>query len=170
MPATLHVHTFKDGLLARLAHDLRLHVGRFDVALDGGTVRASFDPASARVDGVMHGDRLDAAGLSDKDKRTVEETIHTMIVRGPVSFEGEVAGDRVRGRLTMNGQVRDLDLPVRVAKGELVVDTEIVPSRWGIAPYKALAGAIRLQDRWRVRLTLPVPAGDPRPAGPARWP
>lgn len=160
MRATLQIFTYKDGLLARMAHDLRLSLGRFEVALEDGRVRGSFDPASARVDGVAHGDRVDAAGLSDKDKRTIEDTIAKDVLDAVrhrrVDFEGALVPDpwRVEGRLTMRGRAVDVELPVDVEGGEVVVDATIVPSRWGIAPYKALAGAIKLQDRWRVRLVL----------------
>jgi hypothetical protein len=48
----------------------------------------------------------------------------------------------------------------------LAVEVPLVPSRWGIAPYRALAGALKLQDRVIVRLSLP--RGD-RLAGAQRW-
>lgn len=156
MPATFHVYTYKDGLLARVAHDLRLTVTRFRVELADGRVTARFEPGSARVDGVAHGERIDLAGLSDKDKRTIEATIRDEILgTGVVRFEGAAAGGEVRGTLTLAGRSAPLVVPVAARPGELVVDTTLTPSRWGVAPYKALAGAMRLQDRWRVRLVLP---------------
>ena len=44
--------SFKDGLLARLAHDLKLQVSRFSIEVDESTqaIKATFDP-SARPDG-----------------------------------------------------------------------------------------------------------------------
>lgn len=155
MAATLHVFTFKEGLLARLAHDLRLHVERFSVDSDGATVRATFHPSSVRVDGVAHGERVDATALSEKDRRSIEATVANELLPGVVTLEGEVRDGAVRARLTMRGRARELDLPVRVVGNELHVEAELVPSRWGVAPYKAVGGAIRLQDRWRVRLVLP---------------
>lgn len=169
MNPSLHVYTYKDGLLSRLAHDLRLHVARFGVALADGRVRVRVDPVSARVDGVPRGETIDPDAISIRDRRTIEATIvRDVLGGGPLLFEGAVAAESVRGRLTMNGREAALDVPVLVASGGLVVDTEIVPSRWGVAPYRALAGAIRLQDRWRVRLVLPWEGGALR-EGSASW-
>ncbi len=159
--SAVQVFTYKDGLLARLAHDLRIRVTSYRISLEEGRVTASFDPASARVDGVAHGDRVDAAELSDRDKRSIEATIVDEVLgRAPVLYEGVVDGTTVLGRLTLRGRTEPLDVQVATTKGGLVVDVPLVPSRWGIAPYRALAGAIRLQDRWRVRLVLPWKGGD----------
>jgi hypothetical protein len=156
MSSTLHVFTYKDGLLARLAHDLRLTITRFEVDLTGTQVKARFDVTSARVDGVAHGDRVDGTALSDKDKNTIEATIPKEILgHTPVLFDGEWSDDRAWGRLTILGRAVDVELPVVRAAHALVVETELTPSRWGVVPYRAMLGAIRLQDRWRVRLTLP---------------
>src|SRR5699024_3376872 len=52
---TLQVFTFKEGILARAAHDLRLSLERFQVSLDQDTLSAAFETASLRVDGTMRG-------------------------------------------------------------------------------------------------------------------
>ena len=59
----IHVFTFKEGLLSRLAHDLRLSVTHYDIELRAGRVRARFDVASARVDGVVVSDRVDTTNF-----------------------------------------------------------------------------------------------------------
>ena len=43
--------SFKDGLLARLAHDLKLQVERFSIEVDDSTreIKATFDPSSIQV-------------------------------------------------------------------------------------------------------------------------
>ena len=45
------VFSFKDGLLARLAHDLKLQVERFSIEVDDSTrqIKATFYPSSIQV-------------------------------------------------------------------------------------------------------------------------
>lgn len=168
----LHVYTFKEGLLSRLAHDLRLSVPRFEVGLSAGRVDAWFDPASARVDGVATGDRVDPDALSPRDKATIEATVRDEVLGVErVRFEGRVDGAPpigVAGRLILHPHVGgkpgpemrvEMRVPVRLAGDQLHVETVIQPSAFGVRPYRAMGGALRLADRWRVVLRLPWPGG-----------
>jgi hypothetical protein len=164
---SIWVFTFKEGLLSRVAHDLRLHVDRFSIVREStGAERSSpsqstedivgrFEANSLIVDGVMHDGRLDPGGLGARDKAKIGETIRSEILRtrshptieyrGRVTLEG--ARVRVDGTLTMVGVKRPL-LVIGTREGERVrASVTLRPSEFGIAPYKALAGAIRLQDR-----------------------
>lgn len=158
----VHVFTFKDGLLARAAHDLRLRVERFLVSVDEQRVTASFDADSLRVDGTMREGALDRQELSDKDKEQIERTTRDEILQASrhpkVVFEGteQKEGDRhrVAGQLSLRGKKLPIELLVREEQGRLKGAVELEPSRWGIRPYKALLGAIKLQDRVRLELDL----------------
>lgn len=167
MTGTIQVFTYKDGLLARLAHDLRLTLQRFEIQRDGASVQARFWPRSLHVDGAIdrHG-ALDVGTLSDGDRRKIGENIANDVLhldRFPeASFTGQIVGDVVEGELTLVGRSASVRVPVQAAGGRLRGEVTLVPSRWGIAPYKALAGAIKLQDRLRVVLDLPA---DPSGAG-----
>ena len=55
----VHLFTYKDGVLSRIAHDLRLSVRRFRVVVDGTTVRGEFFPETIQVDGVMRDGTLE---------------------------------------------------------------------------------------------------------------
>jgi hypothetical protein len=170
MDAQLHVFTFKAGLLARLAHDLRLTVQSFDVTLLNGHVDARFDLRSLMVDGVAHGEQVDAHTLPDRDKRTIEQTInHDILMTGTqpsASFAGQVRalGSQryaVEGKLELRKTLRPLTLEVSVQRGALVATASLAPSDFGIAPYKALAGAIRLADRVELRFSAALGGRDP---------
>jgi polyisoprenoid-binding protein YceI len=157
--------TFKEGVLSRIAHDLRLHVGRFTIVRSGDELVAEFVAGSIVVDGVMHGSRFDPGGLGDRDRRKIAETIRTEILHTrahpSIVFRGTLAagagmGDRIRvdGTLELLGVRRPVSL-VAVREGERVRGSvTLTPSEFGIRPYKALAGAIRLRDRVRVDLDL----------------
>jgi hypothetical protein len=162
MQARVQVFTFKQGLLARLAHDLRLSVAAFEIRLDHGQIHATFEADSLRVDGVSHGERVDRDALSGADKAKIEATIRSELLRsaehprielnGTLKRDGEAFA--VDAELHLRGQRQGLRVPVRVDRERVFAEVELTPSRFGIAPYKALAGAIRLQDRVVVRIEL----------------
>lgn len=169
MHAVVHVFTFREGLLARLAHDLRLRVEAFEITLHRGEVRAWFEAASLRVDGVAEGERVDSEELSAKDKAKIQETVQTELLnaaRHPrIELRGvlrESSKTRVlEGTLRLNGVEQRVEIPVRAAEGgspnadgrAISAELVITPSRFGIKPYRAIGGAIRLQDRVVVRAT-----------------
>ncbi|MDP2313164.1 MAG: hypothetical protein Q8P41_09690 [Pseudomonadota bacterium] len=178
MTPALHVYVYREGLLARFGHDLRLTVPRFEVTLRGGRVTASFEVGSIRVDGAATGEKVDAGAISDADKVAIRGRITDEILLAAkhplVTLEGELVphpqSPVVRARITMKGRTVDEEIPASRIPGILRVNTVIVPSRWGIAPYKTLAGAIRLQDRWRVQLYLPwEPPLDALPGAEKTW-
>ena len=168
-PAKIQVFTYKDGLLARLAHDLRLSLGRFEVVREGDEIRARFWPGSLAVDGVVGRDgAVDTTALSDSDRKKITGNIaeHVLaLARYPeATFTGKIVeGERaVDGTLTLVGRTVPLRVEVRAANGRLTAEVPLVPSRWGITPYRALAGAIKLQDRVLVKIDLPAD-------GDGRW-
>jgi len=163
---TIQVFTYKDGLLARLAHDLRLTLGRFEIQREGATVQARFWPGSLRVDGAIdRRGQLDPAALSDSDRRKIGENIANEVLhldRSPeASFRGQIVADgaAVEGELTLAGRSVALRVPVQAVGDRLRAEVTLAPSRWGIAPFKALAGAIKLQDRVLVVIELDAAAG-----------
>ncbi|MDC0718892.1 YceI family protein [Nannocystis bainbridge] len=176
-PAQITVFTFKDGLLARLAHDLRLSLGRFEIRRDGTALSGRFWPASLKVDGVVGKDgRVDVEGLGASDKAKIQRNITDEILltaqHPEVSFAGALTpGGVLDGRLVMLGKTVPVRAPVRVEGDRLHAEFTLVPSQWGIAPYKALAGAIKLQDRLVVALDLPADpdAGGEATPDPCTW-
>ena len=163
MADVVRVYTFKAGLLSRVAHDLCLEVGEFSIERgEGGSVRAEFDPSSLSVRGVMRGERLDSRALSRSDQAKIVETIRRELLhtrRHPiVTFVGTAEEResrlRVKGDLELAGRRRPLAFTLARQGDRLHARVTLQPSEFGIAPYKALAGAIRLQDRVVVELDL----------------
>jgi hypothetical protein len=158
------VFTFKEGLLSRVAHDLRLHVERFTITREGDEIIARIEPASIVVDGVMHGERLDPDGLGKRDCDKITQTIRDDILRTrlhrSIDFRGrlELSTLRCVGELTLVGVRRPLTIVGTRERGRVRASMSLRPTDFGIAPYKALAGAIRLQDRVRVELDLDADA------------
>lgn len=134
------------------------------MAIDGGSVTASFEPGSLRVDGVMKRGRLDPRGLSARDYAKIEATIRDDVLDTRRHPTAEVTGSLVEtgdgveldGTLTLVGRTTPLPRIRTSTRADVWrVEVDLAPSRWGVAPYRALGGTLRLQDRARLELELP---------------
>jgi hypothetical protein len=158
----VRLFTYKDGLLARVAHDLCLHVERFSIERSEDRVHAQFDPTSIVVDGVMVGGRCDVGLLDSSDRVKIVENLRQTILKvdrhRTIEFHGRLHQRdglvRVSGELRLVGVTRALDFTATSRSGRLLASATLRPSEFGIPPFKALAGAIRLQDRVVVELDL----------------
>jgi polyisoprenoid-binding protein YceI len=161
---TLYVFTFKEGLLSKVAHDLRLSVQRFSVQVDGENVVAAIATSALTVDGAMKKGNLSPGTLSDKDKRDIAGNIEKDVLktsRNPeIRFEGTVSGDpeaaqfNVSGQLSLAGKTRALTIPIRREGKRLRGRVSFLQSDWGIKPFRALMGTLKVQDRVEVEVDL----------------
>ena len=165
--ASIHVLTFKDGLLARLAHDLRLELGRHDISVDGDKISAIFWPETLTVAGTIADSRLNPSGLSTKDSRDVIDNLQRKILDIRkfviITFEGKLDSQSetaitASGTLTIKGKGQEIRLDAKRNAGRIQGEVTLVPTRWGIKPFKAALGAIKLQDRLTVGFDLADPA------------
>jgi hypothetical protein len=167
MPDTVHVFTFKKGLLSRVAHDLRLSVPRWSLEPDGAGFVARFEVMSLQVDGVIKRSRLDARTLSAKDQREVLDNTHKQVLKSrrhaSIVYRGQAqrSGDtlRITGKLDMVGRQVRVPFTLRVQGDRAVGQVELRPTRWGIQPFSALMGAMALEDRVVVAFDLAIPEG-----------
>jgi polyisoprenoid-binding protein YceI len=149
------VFTYKEGLLSAVAHDLEIRVGRFTVEIDPAvpSVRARFDARALAVQRVP-----------ERDKRTIEghiadDVLHTK--RYPeIAFASkriERAGDRaeVRGDLTLHGTTREIAATAHKKDGRWTAEVRLHQPDWGIKPFTAMLGTLRIRAHVDVRLTLP---------------
>lgn len=161
----LRLFVFKEGLLSRLGHDLRLAVDAFEMTLETGNIVGRFSTGTIRVEGVMKDGHFDPDGLSSRDRGKVEKTVRKDILqteRFPEAvFEASLdpRGDtaELRGSLTLLGRRRALD-PVQVIPmgDRFIAKLTLEPTRWGIQPYRGLAGALKIQDRIDVEIAVPA--------------
>jgi hypothetical protein len=165
---TISVFTFKDGILARAAHNLALRTEQFDIALDGDRVTAVMPLEGLQVigpveNGVVRAERFDAAQRIEVEQTMRAEILHS--ARYPTArFTGRAIADEsgfhVDGQLELAGRTATLAFGVRRDGDVYRARFEIPPSRWGIAPYKALLGAIKLKDNVRIELALTETTAD----------
>jgi hypothetical protein len=161
----IQLFTYRAGLLARLGDDLEFALGSAQLTLDTTRIHGRFQLSSLRVLGAIRRGRLDPHALDAKDKREIEAVAGEILEareHPEAVLEAEVAvraGDRfqVRGELTLRGQARPIQFDVQ-SGASLRASIELTPSRWGIAPHRALGGALKLQDRIGVHVSLPLDA------------
>jgi hypothetical protein len=167
------VFTHKEGLLSAVAHDLEIRVGSFELDVDDATlaVRARFDAASLRVVGAMHGGTLAANVLGDADKHKIEQHLaedvlhvreHPSIVFASSSVTRDGDGFRIDGELTLHGATRPLSLVARPEGDRLVAEVSIHQPAYGIKPFTAMLGALKVKPDVTVRCSVPRASVPPR--------
>ncbi len=149
------VFTFKDGLLGKLGHDLVFDVDRLSAQIEGNQVRVEIEGASLRVRGAMEHGRVQA--VSDRDRADIEGNARKVLDVGKhptIHFEGVREDDRVRGALTLHGVRRELAFAVTTEGPLLAASIPIHQPDFGIAPFKAALGALRLKPDVRVEVRI----------------
>lgn len=160
------VLTYKEGLLSAVAHDLKLEVTRFMLDIDDAmqSVAATFEASSLRVLCAVK-DGIDAPStLSEKDKRDIQDNIakdvldvrkhgHIRFNSTKVDREGE--GFRVKGRLEIKGKSRELSCLVRSIGPDWVCEVTLHQPDFGIKPFSAMLGAMKIKPDVDVRLSVP---------------
>jgi polyisoprenoid-binding protein YceI len=158
------VLVFREGLLAPVGHDLLLRATSFaiHVADDERQVSAEVDATSLRVLTAMRDGRPLPAALRAGDARDIEATIlevlgarkHPTIRFASSSVTPREGGFDVDGRLTLAGATRPVVLPVRRAGDKLATEVRIHQPEFGIRPYTALLGAVRVRPDVVVKASL----------------
>ncbi|MGH7903375.1 MAG: YceI family protein [Candidatus Dormibacteraceae bacterium] len=172
---SLTVRTHREGLGARAGHDLVIEATRWE-----GTLQAPGGPLDVHVDArsleVREG-KGGAKPLTDKDRRDIKSTLESRILQAEthpeISFHAEglsrlseagaSAGGPLEGSLEMNGRVQPatVDVKLEQAGGRLNVRgaATVRQTSWGIKPYTALLGALRVADQVEIVFELEVPVG-----------
>ena len=166
--AVCQIFTYKEGMLSGLAHDLRINVTSFVIDL-GGTdhfISASFDTRSLRVDCAMVNgrERPDVLSLQDKDdinNNIIREVLQTEtypeIVLSSLSVKKQQADYLVTGQLVVHGQTREISFSVsKENKSRYVVDVSLHLPDFGITPFSALFGTIRIKPDVLVHIEIPA--------------
>lgn len=163
--ASIEVFSFKEGLFSAAGHDLALAAERFtlEVSDDERSVRASIEAASLRVVTAMRHGRAQAGALTAHDRASIERSLHGEILEAhrfpEVRFESTaIEPQLVRGTLTLHGTTRALSFPWRLEGDHRVAEVDLDQREFGIAPFKALMGALKVKPHVRVRVRLPLRA------------
>jgi polyisoprenoid-binding protein YceI len=157
--AEVLVFTFKDGFLSAMAHDLKLRVTRFGIDVEGDRVRAEFDPSSLRVVNAMKDGRDDAGALPGFAHREIEKNIVDDVLEArrypEIRFEATAITDaQVAGRLTLHGRTKEVIGTRKDAGGKKVAEFRIDQRDFGIKPYSAMLGTLKIKPEVVVRVSF----------------
>ena len=155
--ATLAVHTKRGGAAAKAGHDLELHVTAWEATLDleAGTAALSADGGSLRVQKGTGGMQK----LGDEDKENIHATIDQEVLeKQNITFRStsvEAVGEsryRVEGELTLAGSTQPLSFDLVADDGAVSASATVTQTRWGMKPFSALFGTLKVLDDVEVRL------------------
>jgi polyisoprenoid-binding protein YceI len=167
----LLLRTFRDGLAAQAGHDLTIEATRWSGEL---VVNDDLSPASleVRVDLgalVVRDGTGGVKPLTDRDRREIAVTArkvlgadqHPEAVFAADSFRPAAdGGGEIAGIFTLRGQARPLRLQVKqTGTDRYHAEAQVIQSDYGIKPYTAFLGALRVRDA--IDVAVEVDLSDP---------
>lgn len=164
--ADVFVYSYKEGLLSRVAHDIKLRVRSFEIRLEDDQLEATFDPRSLEVVHAMKKGKPNPSALSPKDCSDVlanieREILHpdrfseitfrsTRVKRTPRSWE-------VAGTLALHGREGNVVMRARVVDSDVTGKVRIHQPAFGIVPFKAMMGTLKIKPDVEVEVRLSLP-------------
>ena len=173
-PATgaLTLHTGRTGFGAMAGHDLVIEVTRWagtvrtnDEGIESSVIEVVIDATSLEVrEGTGGAVPLLASNKSEIRKtinKVLSTTKHPEIRFRSTSAQPTADGFRVRGELTIARSTRPVELTVSIDVTtdplRATVTTTVVQSDFGVKPYSAMLGALKVRDAVEVRAEVQLP-------------
>jgi len=156
--ASLTVRTARQGAAAKAGHDLLIEVGAWDATLDLDGQPALTLNADSRSLLVLEGTGGIKA-LTDDDRADIAKTINEEVLKGcAIEFRSSEVqrtpgGLAVRGELTLRGKRSPATFELAIGDdGHLTGSTTVTQTQFGMKPYRALFGALKLADEVQVAI------------------
>lgn len=158
--SALRIHTFAEGLLARLAHDLELRCGGLQGTAEPGGRTAKLEASIREIEvrGVLKRGDVDAGALSAKDREDIAAKMRREVFHaesGTIRVEVTMDGARARLHLTLpSGRTVDLEtrpaLDEKDARVHARGTLELSLAALGSDVIKGPMNAFRMKDRVEV--------------------
>jgi polyisoprenoid-binding protein YceI len=160
----VQVKTYREGMAQAVGHDLVLDATQWQATVtvaDDGSPAIAFDvdPRSLQVRDGLRG----VKPLSDKDRAEIVKNIDDKILQGkPISFRSRSATADggtviVTGDLTLGGTTREEKFALQGGDGRLAGTVSVKQSDYGIKPYRAMLGALRVRDGVEIVIDVALP-------------
>jgi polyisoprenoid-binding protein YceI len=149
-----------------VGHDLELAATALSVEVDeaSGAVEVRVDARAIRLRGARTPGSTAVAPISAGDTRTIEGHLWDDVLevaRFPeIHFVGKLAGSTpsgghiVDGQLTLHGVTRALQLRSERSGDSETAEVGLEQSEFGIKPFRAMLGALRVRSRVVIKLRL----------------
>ena len=151
----LRVHTGKGGAAARAGHNLTIAVARWSA-----TARLTQDPEQSELELTADSRSLsvlEGSGgmqtLGDDDKQGIAQTIDEEVLQGTtIAFRStavHATGDdglAVTGDLELSGATQPITFTLTIDGGRLRGEATVTQSAFGMKPYSALFGTLKVAD------------------------
>lgn len=117
---------------------------------------------SLRVVAAMRGGKEDPAALSDRDRQDIEGNVAREVLEAhrfpEASFVStEVLRGRIRGTLSLHGCDQAGEFPFEEISGRCIARIDLDVRRFGIRPYTAMLGALRVAPIVHIVVSTPGP-------------
>jgi polyisoprenoid-binding protein YceI len=155
---------------AKLAHDLILSPSQWSGTMNVDADNPAASSASLSID-ARSIQILEAVGgmksLSDKDRRDIGKNIDEKVLdtgKFPTltfestSVSGSEPNFNVAGNMTIKGTSRPVNVALSVNGNQVAARTSISQKDFGIKPFSAMMGAIKLRDDVEFELTVDLPS------------
>lgn len=166
----LQVRTGRQGMAQKVGHDLTLEASNWKATVtvdpDPGQseVKAIIEPRSLAVVAATGG----AKPVSEKDKKDIMKNIAGLLGNNSITFESTSVKARsdtsatVAGNLLIAGQSRQVTLDLTIEpngdSARLTGRVPIVQSNFGVKPFTAMMGALKVKDEVEVDLDVRLPS------------
>src|SRR5258708_8808872 len=167
----LLVKTARTGLGAKVGHDLTIEVTRWhgNVLIDAESPANSSVTIEAEVDSFEVREGTGGVKpLTDADSADIKNTLrgkilntaaHPVITLVSSQVGGTEESFRIDGDLTIAGVTEPVTVEGQLAGGRARGSAVIAQSRYGIRPYSAFLGALKLRDEVEVRFDIDLTSG-----------
>ena len=154
--ASLRVMTTRQGVAAKVGHDLVMEVGSWDASLTlaGGEPSCELTADSKSLN-IIEGTG-GAKPLSDGDRKKIGKNIDNDILGGkPIHFRSTGAGT---GELEMGGTTNPASVDLTISDdGAISGRARLKQTDWGIKPYSGFMGALKVADEVEIAVEGHLP-------------
>lgn len=168
----VYVQVQSGTLLSSFGHNLKIRVGTFTVEadLEAEHIETHVDASSLKpVDSIDWKSRQETGDLSDGNRRDIKQNIDQDVLHAEKypkitfessSIEGTGGEWKLTGDLTLCGEQKTITFDVEKSdhrvRGEVVIDQ----TEFGIEPYSALLGSLKVAPEVIVEVDAPLPDQD----------
>jgi hypothetical protein len=164
--AVCQVFTYKEGLLSGVSYDLRINVTSFVMHLNEieHIVKARFAANSLRVDCAMVNGVEKPGALDSLEKEEIEKIMSRDVLESDIyedffltstSITKEDFTYSIKASLELHGIEREIAFTAKDEGGYYVTEIQLHLPDYGIKPFSALFGAIKIKPDILVRVQVP---------------